>query len=151
MKINKLETLVGFLVVIFAIFFVFFTMNITNRTINRDYYRLSAVFDNIEGVNVGTKVKIGGVEVGDVEKFFIDESYRPTLILRIKTNIKLPIDSNLKVSTSGIIGGKYLKIVVGGDEEYFANGDSFEFTESTMDLEDLITKFMLNKVSNEKK
>lgn len=151
MKINKLETLIGFLVIIFSVFFVFFTIKITNRSINKDYYRLNASFDNIEGVNIGTKVKIGGIEIGDVESYFIDESYRPTLTLRIRKDVQLPIDSNLKISTSGIIGGKYLKILVGGDEEYFADGDSFEFTESTMDLEDLITRFMLNKASNDKK
>lgn len=151
MKINKLETLIGFLVIIFSVFFVFFTIKITNRSINKDYYRLSASFDNIEGVNIGTKVKIGGIEIGDVESFFIDANYRPTLTLRIKKDVQLPVDSNLKISTSGIIGGKYLKILVGGEEEYFVNGDSFEFTESTMDLEDLITRFMLNKASNDKK
>lgn len=151
MKINKLETLIGFLVIIFSVFFVFFTIKITNRSINKDYYRLNASFDNIEGVNIGTKVKIGGIEIGDVESYFIDANYRPTLTLRIKKGVQLPVDSNLKISTSGIIGGKYLKILVGGDEEYFVNGDSFEFTESTMDLEDLITRFMLNKASNDKK
>ena len=151
MKVNKLETVVGIFVVVFAILFVIFTMKMTSRSMNKDYYRLNASFDNIEGVNVGTKVKIGGVEIGSVEKYFIDENYKPTLTLKIKKDIQLPIDSNLKISTSGIIGGKYLKVLVGGEEEYFVNGDTFEFTESTMDLEDLITRFMLNKVSNEKK
>ena len=151
MKTNKIELTTGVAVIIFAIIFVLFTMKVTNRNINRDYYTLTAYFENVEGVNVGTKVKIGGIDIGSVNKIFIDENYRPTLELKINKNIKLPIDSNLKVSTSGLIGGKYLKVLVGGEEEYFVNGDGFEFTESTMDLEDLITRFMFNKVSNENK
>ena len=151
MKVEKVELIVGFSVIIFAILFVLFTMKVTNRTINKDFYNLVASFDNIEGITIGTKVKIGGIEVGNVNKIFIDENYRPNLLLNIEKNIKIPIDSNLKISTSGLLGGKYLKILVGGEEEYFVNGDAFEFTESSMDLEDLITRFMFNKVSDEKK
>lgn len=151
MKVDKIELTVGITVIAFAVLFVLFTMKVTNRNINRDFYRLEASFDNVEGVNIGTKVKIGGIEIGDVEKIVIDDNYRPALTLRIKKDVKLPVDSNLKVSTSGLLGGKYLKVLVGGEEEYFVDGDAFEFTESTMDLEDLITRFMFNKASNENK
>ena len=128
MKTNKIELITGVLVIIFAIIFVLFTMKVTNRNISRDYYTLTAYFENVEGVNIGTKVKIGGIDIGSVNKIFIDENYRPTLELKINKDIKLPIDSNLKVSTSGLIGGKYLKVLVGGEEEFFVDGDIFEFT-----------------------
>lgn len=114
---------------------------------------MSAIFNNIEGINVGTKVKIGGIEVGEVNKLIIDKNYKVVINMKIRNNIKIPVDSNIKVATSGLIGGKYLRIEVGGEEEYMANNDIFEFTESTMDLEDMITRFMLNGASkkNEKK
>lgn len=149
MKKNTVEIVVGVLVIIFSIVFVMFTMKITNKKLNEEFYRLYAVFDNIEGVNIGTKVKIGGIEIGEVEKLNIDTDYRVKLVLKIKKNMLLPVDSNIKIATSGLIGGKYLRVDVGGDEEYFKNNDHFEYTESTMDLEDMITRFMLNKVSKE--
>lgn len=149
MKKNSFEVIVGIFIIVFAILFVIFTMNITNKKINTGYYKLYAKFENIEGVNIGTKVKIGGIEIGEVEKLNIDTDYKVSLILKIKKDMLLPIDSNIKISTSGIMGGKYLKVDVGGEEEFFKDGDYFEFTESTMDLEDMITRFMLNKVSKE--
>lgn len=149
MKKNTVEIVVGVLVIIFSILFVLFTMKITNKKLNEEFYRLYAVFDNIEGVNIGTKVKIGGIEIGEVEKLNIDTDYRVKLVLKIKKDMLLPVDSNIKIATSGLIGGKYLRVDVGGDEEYFKNNDHFEYTESTMDLEDMITRFMLNKVSKE--
>ena len=149
MKKNTVEIVVGVLVIIFSILFVLFTMKITNKKLNEEFYRLYAVFDNIEGVNIGTKVKIGGIEIGEVEKLNIDTDYRVKLVLKIKKDMLLPVDSNIKIATSGLIGGKYLRVDVGGDEEYLKNNDHFEYTESTMDLEDMITRFMLNKVSKE--
>lgn len=149
MKKNTVEIVVGILVIVFSIVFVMFTMKITNKKLNEEFYRLYAVFDNIEGVNIGTKVKIGGIEIGEVEKLNIDTDYRVKLVLKIKKDMLLPVDSNIKIATSGLIGGKYLRVDVGGDEEYFKNNDHFEYTESTMDLEDMITRFMLNKVSKE--
>ena len=149
MKKNTVEIVVGILVIVFSIVFVMFTMKITNKKLNEEFYRLYAVFDNIEGVNIGTKVKIGGIEIGEVEKLNIDTDYRVKLVLKIKKDMLLPVDSNIKIATSGLIGSKYLRVDVGGDEEYFKNNDHFEYTESTMDLEDMITRFMLNKVSKE--
>ncbi|MBO4956475.1 MAG: outer membrane lipid asymmetry maintenance protein MlaD [Rickettsiales bacterium] len=149
MKKNTFEIVVGVLVILFSVLFVMFTMKITNKKINEEFYRLYAVFDNIEGVNIGTKVKIGGIEIGEVEKLGIDKDYKVQLSLKIKKDMLLPIDSNIKIATSGLIGGKYLRVDVGGEEEYLNDKDSFEFTESTMDLEDMITRFMLNKVSKE--
>ena len=103
MKTNKIELITGVLVIIFAIIFVLFTMKVTNRNISRDYYTLTAYFENVEGVNIGTKVKIGGIDIGSVNKIFIDENYRPTLELKINKDIKLPIDSNLKVEKKNIL------------------------------------------------
>lgn len=147
MKKNTVEIVVGVLVIIFSIVFVMFTMKITNKKLNEEFYRLYAVFDNIEGVNIGTKVKIGGIEIGEVEKLNIDANYRVKLVLKIKKDMLLPVDSNIKIATSGLIGGKYLRVDVGGDEEYLQSNEYFGYTESTMDLEDMITRFMLNKVS----
>lgn len=149
MKKNNFEIIVGVFIVVFSVLFVLFTMKMTNKKINEEHYKLYAVFENIEGINVGTKIKIGGIDIGEVEKLNINDNYQVKLVLKIKKDMLLPLDSNIKVATSGIIGGKYLRVDVGGEEEYLKNGDSFEYTESTMDLEDMITKFMLNKVSKD--
>ena len=147
MRKDYIEITIGVAIIVFSVLFVLFAMKITNKRINQDYYHLSAIFNNIEGINVGTKVKIGGIEVGEVNHLIIDDNYKIIIKMKIRKNIKIPTDSNIKVATSGLIGGKYLRIEAGGEEEYLKNNDSFEFTESTMDLEDMITRFMLNSAS----
>lgn len=114
-------------------------------------YTLNAIFDSIEGVNIGTKIKIGGMEIGKISDIRLKEDYSVDVKLTINNDVKIPSDSSIKISTSGIMGGKYLKVIVGGDDTCLKNEEYFEFTESSLDLEDMITRFMLNKVSNEKK
>ncbi|MDR1499155.1 MAG: outer membrane lipid asymmetry maintenance protein MlaD [Rickettsiales bacterium] len=150
-KKSYFEVVVGGVVVLLSVIFVSFAMKLTNKKINREFYSLYASFDNIEGISVGTKVKIGGIEIGSVEELSIDNNYKIVITLKIKKGVDIPADSNIKISTSGLIGGKYLRVEAGGDDSFLKNGDSFEFTESTMDLEDMITKFMLNKVSTKDK
>lgn len=126
-------------------------MKITNRKINQEFYELFAKFENVEGVASGTKIKMGGADIGKVNSIEINSDYSITVKLAIKNEIKIPTDSSIKVSTSGFIGGKYLKVSAGGENEFISAGGEFEFTESAMDLEDMITRFMLNKASNAKK
>ena len=100
---------------------------------------------------------------GDLVGVLVYEGDKPLII--IKRIIGLPNESISIKNDITYIDGKQLNepyayyssistdnlFMTLGEEEYFVNGDTFEFTESTMDLEDLITRFMLNKVSNEKK
>jgi phospholipid/cholesterol/gamma-HCH transport system substrate-binding protein len=150
MKKNYLEILVGVAIVVVSVVLVLFAVKVADKKINQEFYTLFANFDNIEGISIGAKIKIGGIEIGEVDKLLIDNGYRVRLVLKIKKDINIPADSVIKVSTSGIIGGKYLKVEVGGEERFLKKGDSFEFTESSLDLEEMITRFMLNSVSKDK-
>jgi phospholipid/cholesterol/gamma-HCH transport system substrate-binding protein len=150
MKKDYFDIAIGIIAVIFSVFFILFSMKITDRKFNQKFYTLNAKFSNIEGINLGSKVKICGVEVGKVTGAFLDSDYDAILEMGIRMGVDIPADSVLKISTSGLIGGKYLKIEVGGETKNLSDGDKFEFTEPSMDLEDMIVRFMLNKVSDEK-
>ena len=148
MKRNYLETFIGSIVIIVAIIFSVVLFKVSNKKLNKETYKLSAVFDNIEGVSVGTKVKIGGVEIGSVIKQKLTDNYRIKLVMEIDNNVKIPDDSTITISTSGILGGKYLKVQIGGSDELLKDNDEFEYTQSTMDLEDILSRFLLNKQNN---
>jgi phospholipid/cholesterol/gamma-HCH transport system substrate-binding protein len=135
MKKDYFETAVGFAVIIVAVVFSLYFFRNHGKKAEKDFYTLYATFANVEGVNVYSKVKIGGLEVGEVESLIIDDNYRVLLKLKIKRGVQVPIDSNIKISTSGVIGSKYLKLEIGGDEDILGDGGFFQFTESTMDLE----------------
>lgn len=145
MRKSYLETIIGFIVIITTIIFAFMVLKISNKKLVEKTYTLIARFDNVEGISIGTKIKIGGLDVGSVKAQVLDEHYRIKLILKISYGIVIPDDSTIIVSTSGIIGGKYLKIQPGGSEEALKDKEEFEFTQSTMDLEDMIGRFLLNK------
>lgn len=147
MKRGYLETILGILIIVVATFFGLFMMKFVNKISDKDSYNLIAKFDNVEGIGVGSKVKIGGLDVGNVIEQSIDKNYKVVLKLKINKDIKVPVDSNITITTSGLIGAKFLKINIGGDDEYLKNGDEFEFTQSTIELEEMIQKFMFNKAT----
>lgn len=145
MKRNLLETGVGIFVICVAIAFSFFVIRISDKKFNPEIYKLSAIFDNVEGVGIGTKVKIGGIEIGSVKSQKLTNDYRIKLVLDIAKDVKIPNDSTITIATSGILGGKYLKVQVGGSDELLKHNEEFEYTQSAMDLEDILSRFLLNK------
>ena len=147
MKRGYIETFVGFFVVAIAVFFCIFVAKITGKKIDVSTYNVYARFENIEGLSIGSKVKIGGLDIGSISSLIIDDDYKIKLLLKIDSSISIPVDSTITVSTSGLIGGKYLKVQIGGSDEFMKNNDEFEFTQSTMDLEEMVTKFMFNKTN----
>ena len=153
MKSNTFESLIGAIVIIIAIIFISMAYKVSgNKQKMASGYILLAEFNNIEGINIGSDIKISGVKVGSVIDINLNDNYKADVKLKLPNNILVPTDSIFKVSTSGLIGAKFVNIKVGADEEYFKNGDKVEFTESTIDLEDLIGRFIFNyENKNEKK
>jgi phospholipid/cholesterol/gamma-HCH transport system substrate-binding protein len=63
----------------------------------------------------------------------------------------LPSDSTASILTAGLLGEKYVGISVGGDETVLKDGGVIHDTQSSLVLEDLIGKFLLNSVGKEAK
>ncbi|MCY1543357.1 putative phospholipid ABC transporter-binding protein MlaD [compost metagenome] len=61
----------------------------------------------------------------------------------------LPLDSTASILTAGLLGEKYVGISVGGDEELLTDGSTIHDTQSSLVLEDLIGKFLLNSVNKD--
>ena len=151
MKNNLFEIIVGTFVLGCAIYFFFFAFNKSNISTSPTY-QISAKFNNIDGVGSGSDVKISGVKIGTVTSEEIDPStYQAILKLEIYQNIKLPMDSSIKILSSGLLGGKYLAIEVGGTDEMLKNGDTIQFTQSGVNFEELLGKFIFGSSTKEKK
>jgi len=142
MKNNLFEVIVGTFVLGSAIYFFFFSFNKSNISTSKTY-QVSAKFDNIDGVSIGSDIKISGVKIGTVASEIIDpETYRAILKLNINQEIKLPTDSSAKILSSGLLGGKYIGIEVGAEEEMLQNGGQIQFTQSGINFEELLGKFI---------
>lgn len=146
MKNNTFETLVGAFVLVIAVLFLFLSSKVSDsRQKMSSGYEIYAEFNNADGINIGSDIKISGVKVGNVLDIKLNnDNYKAYLVLKLPKDLLIPVDSIFKISTSGLIGGKFINIKVGADEEYFKDGDVAEFTESSMDLEDLISRFIFN-------
>lgn len=148
MKQGTFETLIGFIVICVAAYFFVFSYKISDSSKYDDGYILNASFQNIEGLSEGADVKLSGIKIGHVDNLMLEkDSYFAVVKLKIKKGIEIPSDSRAIVSTSGLLGGKYIKINPGGAEDALKENDKIKLTQSSIDLEDLISKIVYSMTS----
>ena len=141
-KTLKLEFIVGLFFLIGLLCFAYLSVNLAKMSLtDAGFYKLSAEFENISGLNEGAAVEIAGVKIGEVSEIKLNDTYAE-IILKIENEVQLRDDDIASVRTKGIIGDKYVKIVPGGSDEILNDGDALIETESTLDIEDLIGKFV---------
>ena len=111
-----------------------------------DSYTLKARFTNIGQLKLRAPVKLAGVRIGSVESIELDPARLDALVkLSIDKRFNdLPDDSSAAIFTSGLLGDQYVGLQPGGSPDMFKNGDEFVLTQSSMQLEDLIGKFLVN-------
>lgn len=144
MKRNMLETILGAVVLLVAGFFVV-TAYQGGEVEVEDGYTVSAKFDNITGISVGSDVRIGGIKVGVVTGLDLDEeTYLAQANFNIRHTTKLPEDSTASVVSSGLLGGKFVQLAPGAMDEMLADGGQIEFTQSSVSLEELIGKYVFS-------
>lgn len=109
-----------------------------------NHYAVSAFFDSVAGLKDGASVEIAGVEVGRVENISIDPENigRARVRLKMRREVKLQEDVIASVRTRGIIGDKYVLLKPGGSDTLIAAGGTIRETESAVDLEELLSKFV---------
>lgn len=122
-------------------------------TASTDTYKLYAYFDNIAGLTVRAKVTMAGVTIGKVTAIDLDrDNFTARVTLQVDKSVdNLPTDSTASILTAGLLGEKYIGISVGGDDTLLKDGGPIHDTQSSLVLEDLIGKFLMNTVSKEAK
>ncbi len=109
-------------------------------------YQLNAEFNNISGVKEGADVQVAGVVVGKVRQLRLNADRQAMVIMQLDKELAVPVDSIASVKSQGIIGDKYIQITLGGDESTYKPGGTIVDTESSVDLESLISKFAFGQV-----
>ncbi len=130
-----------------ALFFL--TTQTTSRGLSfggQPFYEVSAKFDNIGDLKVGSPVSMSGVEVGRVAKIDFDsKEYKAAVLMHIYTKYnQIPSDSDASINTQGLLGGKYIGLSAGGAETYLKDKDRIDFTQSAFVLESLIGQMVAN-------
>ena len=109
-------------------------------------YTINAEFSNISGVKAGADIQIAGVKVGVARNLSLTDDSYAMVAMQINRNVEISVDSIVSVKSQGIIGDKFIQINLGGDEDFFNEGDVITDTESSVDLESLISKFAFGSV-----
>jgi len=143
MKQSTLESTVGLFILIGFGALVYLALQLGEVPFLRQgtTYVITAEFDNVAGIKKGASVQVAGVTVGEVAAIALSDNEAALLSLRINNTVKVPKDSIASVKSQGIIGDKYIQLNLGGDEELFKAGDMIVETESSVDIESLISKF----------
>ncbi len=144
MRRNVIETVLGAVVLVMAGFFLFFAYTSSSvRAVGG--YKLEARFSSTGGLSAGSDVRISGVKVGTVTNQFLDkQTFQAVVQMEIDRNIQLPRDSSASIASESLLGGRYLKLDPGGEEEKLKEGDVIEYTQSAVNLEDLLGRFIFN-------
>lgn len=138
----------GAIVVVVAGFFLVFAYS-TSRIKTNGGSLYTARFDRVDGLKIGSDVRMSGVKIGTVTSIIIDpKTFFADIQFSATESLKLPQDSSAEVISDGLLGGKYLALVPGGDENILKPGDAVVHTQSSVSLEAMIGQLIFNNKSD---
>ena len=140
---NVTEVLVGGAVLACAVAFGVYASQSTGLSQGGTGYELGASFRSLEGVGVGTDVRLAGVKIGTVTDVSLNpDTYRADTTFSISDGILVPDDSAIVISSEGLLGGNFVEVMPGGSPFYFEAGDTVEDTQGAVSLISLLVKFV---------
>jgi phospholipid/cholesterol/gamma-HCH transport system substrate-binding protein len=146
MKKIDMETAVGFFLLIGIFSLAYISVKLGNLEVfGSKGYTIYAEFDQAGGIKPGASIEIAGVSIGKVKEVNLDK-YQALLTLEINKGVKLQEDSIASIKTQGLIGEKFVQVTPGASEKYLSSGSRIRDTESAIDIESLISKYVFGKV-----
>ena len=139
---NLAETVIGAVVVAIAVLFIGLIYTRTGSG-GLSGYEIQARLNKVDGMAVGTDVRLAGVKIGSVSDLTLDpRTYLVTVHMTIRTDVKIPDDSSLQVTAAGLLGSPYISITPGGDDKVLASGGTIENAQGSVNMMDLINRFI---------
>ncbi len=141
---NAIETVLGAVVLMVAGLFMAFAYSSSDLQ-KVEGYSVSANFPMVDGLKEGGDVRVNGVKVGSIADMSLitapgPSQYLVNVQMTIKPDVRLPTDTIALAATESLLGGKYLSLEVGVDEELIKNDGTGRITrtQAPMRLDDLI-------------
>ena len=148
MRSNIFETFIGAIVIILAVSFLFYSFSITDSN-TEGTYNINATFNRIDGIQIGSDVRLSGIKIGSVSKSSLNQTtYEAQLALIIDNSIKIPDDSSAKITMDGLLGSNYISIEPGGSEIYLSENDYLLYTQGSVDLIGLVGEALFSVEEN---
>ena len=77
-----------------------------------------ARFDKVDGLQVGNDVRIAGIRVGTITSQEVDtETFQAVIRFSVDPRIKLSADTSASIRSENLLGGSYLSLQPGGEDE----------------------------------
>jgi len=151
MRGNVIETVMGAVVLVAAALFLVFAYKTSQlRTVSG--YEVSADFARIDGIHQGSDVRISGVKVGTVLAQDLDpKTFLARIRMSVDPAIQLPDDTVAQVTSSGLLGDKYMSLTPGGSDKNIPAGGKITYTQSSISLENLIGQMIFSAPGGGKK
>ncbi len=144
MSEHTTETIVGAAVVAAAVGFILYAVQFSDGPAGASGdYELTASFRSVEGVTVGTDVRLGGVKVGTVTGLELNPTtFRADTTFTIDGDLTLPEDTAVMISSEGLLGGTFVELLPGGSPFNLDPGSEIEDTQSSVSLVTLLLRFV---------
>jgi phospholipid/cholesterol/gamma-HCH transport system substrate-binding protein len=145
MSRNWIESIVGAGVLAVAVWFITFSYQAASGGGAADGYTLVAKFTGVDGVTVGSDIRISGINVGKVESLKLDPvTYLAEVRMTFAPKTQIPTDSTVAVKSESLLGGRYLSVQPGADDLMLAEGEEIQFTQPAMIIEDLVGQLIFS-------
>ncbi len=144
MSRNIIETVMGAVVLaVAAVFFAFAYGTANLRPV--EGYEVLARFQRIDGLAIGADVRISGVRVGTITAQTLDPAtFQAVVHLSIDRRYRLPEDTSAEIVSESLLGGKYVSLSPGGAEEMLPEGGTITLTQSSINVEQLIGRYIFS-------
>ena len=140
MQRNMLETVMGAIVLLMAAGFVMLAYEAANIR-GADGYEIEAEFGATGGLSVGDDVRISGITVGRIARQELNPvTYAARIVMSLDNQIQIPADSSARITAASLLGGNYLELIPGADEEMMQPGEVIYDTLDPVSLTDLLGK-----------
>ena len=149
MRKNVIETVMGAVVLVVAALFIFFAYN--KAEIGKvEGYEITASFDRIDGILSGSDVRMSGIKIGTVTASTLDpRTYFAKVSMNIRSDIKIPEDTSIAVSSDGLLGDKFLALSPGGSDEVLPAGAEITTTQGSIDLMGLVGQMIFSQTGKD--
>lgn len=148
MNKTGIETAVGIFVAIGLVCVGYLTIKLGKMELLGDnHYSLYARFQSVSGLKEGAFIEMAGVRIGKVDSITLERESQTALVkMKLQKDVILSDDVIASVTTAGLIGDKYIKISPGGSETMLKPGETITETESSVNLEELISKYIFGSL-----
>ncbi|AQS85555.1 MAG: outer membrane lipid asymmetry maintenance protein MlaD [Acetobacter aceti] len=141
---STVELIAGFAVIVAFVLLLGLAVVSSGRRTDAGY-QLKAAFSHIDGLDIGSDVKLAGISIGHVVSEGVDpKTFQALVVFTVRRDVQLPVDSAAIITSDSLLGGKYIAISPGGDTRMLKAGGELVETQGAISLEQLLSKFIFS-------